>query len=95
MLSKSDSPELALEANEPTSLDDMAIGGSGTYNLAKINDSIKDVTNKPKRPFLRRGQGKNCLNNLKPVKKKTQKRPSSAPAARTSVTGLKNHLNFM
>ena len=88
MLSKSESPEIAPGANQPTSLDDMAVGGSGTYNLAKINDSIKDVTNKPKRPFLRRGQGKNCLNNVKPIKKTTQKRPSSAPPARTSVTGL-------
>ena len=80
MISKPDTPD---QVNaEPVSLDDICVGGSGTYDFSKVQDRhIKDVTNKQKRPFLRRGQGKNCLNNKPAVKKaQTQKRPSSAPA---------------
>ena len=79
--------------NEPVSLDDILVNGSGTYDLGKTSSikPINDVTNKPaKKIFLRRGQGKNCLNASKQTKstkkKSTQKtRPSSAPATAASA----------
>ena len=84
MVSRADEPPDPPPA-EPVSLDDICVGGTGTYDLGHIQEPIRDVTNKPiKRPFLKRGQGKNCLNNAKPTKtkpvKKVQTRKShSAP----------------
>ena len=66
-------------------VEEMRIAGSGTYDLddalsALKENSIPKQEIKTKRPFLKRGQGKNCLR----MDQKNKKQPK--PAARANVT---------